>query len=517
MTIYIFSLVMALFSGVAQAQLIKASPTSEATCDRTLKSPECKAVYEEMLSFNVTAKKLVCKDPQDRIRSFEKSAVFARNCSQGGWNALQSGGTAIAAVNLPPASPIHFADQEEEACNSELNKRRAIFSDYNISVPVILRLDIPSETQLTNMRCGALRNLLHELREQKNAEVIKRVERKNGVKLLPSEQDFLNYQSSVKEPVPNLIDLAKNRLDELGVQHECYNAKTAAELICEAAAEIGNSLVGPVSDIFKADKVQRIFKVAGVARKVTVSAKNDDALALLEKNAALGEPERIAEAEKVLGRHLSLSEQNSVKLAREVAAGTGRGFRVTEKGELDSSGYADSDLVEKNKILREAGFSQGQRDLLLRQGIIGTVGDATKLREVAKQLQTAAEQADFNKSTEAYMQAAKAFEDYMRVAKDLGDSDYGLAAEINTRAEKYEKAAEYFLRSKGNVNSPKRTTEVVNGLVQEKEKLNKLRTENPDDKKIQKNYNDHLKMIQSLIKMPSFNVNESTKMYLLKP
>ncbi|MNL38775.1 hypothetical protein D3C87_1610120 [compost metagenome] len=167
--------------------------------------------------------------------------------------------------------------------------------------------------------------------------------------------------------------------------------------------------------------------------------------------------------------------------------------------------------------MREAGFSQGQRDLLLRQGFTGAVGDPVKLKEVANQLRVTADQADIDTRVEAYTQAAKAFEDYLRVAKDISDADYGVAAEVNTRAEKYEKGAEYFMRSKGSVSSPKRATEIVNGLIQEKDKLNKLRTDLPEDKKIQKNNSDHLKMIQSLIKMPSFNVNESTKAYLLKP
>jgi hypothetical protein len=517
MTILTISLVVSLFSTGAHAQLIKASPTSQATCDRTLKSPECKAVYAEMLSFNVTPKKLVCTDLQDRIRSFETSATFARNCAQGGWNAFQNGGIAIVEVASATTAPIDFVDKEDDACNAELTKRRAIFTDYNISVPAILRLDIPTETQLTNMRCLALRGLFRAWREQKNAEVIKRVERKNGNGLLPSEQEFVNYRNSLKDPASNIIELAKNRLDDLGIQQECYTAKAAAELICEAAAELGTSLAGPAAIAFKADKVQRIYRVAGIARKVTVSAKNDEALALLEKNAALAGPERIVEAEKVLGRTFTPAEKNAVTLAYEVAAGTGRGFTITEKGELDSSGYAEADLTDKNKILREAGFSQGQRDLLLRQGIVGVVGNSTKLKETANQLRARAESAEASGSVEAYNQAAKAFEDYLRVAKDISESDYAIAADVNTRAEKYEKSAEYFLRSKGKANSPKRTTEVVNGLVQEKDKLNKLKKESPEDKKIQKNYTDHLKMISALIKMPSFNVNESTKMYLLKP
>lgn len=518
MTTFIYLLVVSLFSaGLAQAQLVKANPNSQASCDRTLKSPECKAVYEEMARFDVAPKKLVCTDIQDRIRSFETSPIFARNCSQGGWSAFHSGGIIIGEAYVEPKTAPIFAKQEDDVCNSELENRRAIFSDYNVSVPVILRLDIPTETQLTNMQCVGLRKLFHDWREQKNAEVIKRVERKKGVGLLPSEQEFVNYRNSVKDPAPNLIELAKNRLDELGVQLECYNAQTAAELMCEAAAEVGNSLVGPASVTFKAEKVQRIYKVAGVARKATVTAKSEDALTLLTKNSVLAAPERVIEAEKALGRRLSVTEKSAVTLASEVAAGTGRGFRVTEKGELDSSGYAASDLLEKNKILREAGFSQGQRDLLLRQGFIGAMGDAVKLKDVASQLRVKADQADLVARVEAYQQAAKAFEDYLRVAKDISDADYGVAAEVNTRAENYEKGAEYFLRSKGSVSSPKRTTEIVNGLVQEKDKLNKLRADLPEDKKIQKNNSDHLKMIQALIKMPSFNVNESTKAYLLKP
>lgn len=495
---------------------MKANPTSLASCDRTLKSLECKAVYEEMQSFNVMPKKLVCTDLQDRLRSFEASPVFARNCAQGGWNAFQNGGIKFGET-VPATAPIDFADAEDDACNADLNKRRAIFNDYNTSVPVILRLDLPTETQFTNMRCLGLRKLFQDWREAKNAEVIKRIERKKETNLLPSEQEFVNYRNSIKDPAPNLIELAKTRLDDLGIQLECYNAKAAAELICEAAAEVSSTLVGPTSVAFKAEKVQRIYKVAGVARKASVSAKNDEALALLGKNAALAMPERLVEAEKILGRTLTAGEKSAVTLAHDIAAGTGRGFKLTAKGEFDSSGYAASDLAEKNKILREAGFSQGQRDLLLRQGIVGALGDAIKLKEVADRLRASAEKSEFGASVEAYQQAAKAYEDLFKLAKEVTDADYGIAAEVNARGEKYDKAAEFYVRSKGSVSSSKRTTEIVNGLAQEKEKLKKLRTEQPEDPKIQKYHADHIKMIQSVFKLPSFHVNESTKMYLLKP
>lgn len=517
MTKFLISLIISLFSVQVLAQLKKADPTSQASCDRTLKSQECKAVYEEMLSFDVTPKKLVCTNLQDRIRSFEKSQDFARNCAQGGWNAFQNGGIQLNETDSASSKTIDFADAEEDDCSADLSKRRAIFNDYNISVPLILRLDLPTETQFTNMRCSALRKLFQTWRREKNSEIIRRIERKKETNLTPSERDFVTYRDGQKDPAANVVEQAKNHLDDLGVQLECYNAKTAAELICEAVAEISSNQTGSSAINFKAEKIKRIYKVAGVARKVSVSAKNDEALKVFEKNAALGAPERIAETEKMLGRVLSETEKNAITQAHEVAAGSGRGFRITDKGELDSSGYSAADLGDKNKILREAGFSQGQRDSLLRQGIVGAMGDVVKLREIAGQLKATAENAELKASVEAYQKAANAFEDLFRVVKEITDADYSLAAEVNARSEKYDKAAEYYLRSKGAANSPKRTTEVVNSLAVEKEKLKKLRTEKPEDERIPKYQADLIKMIQSLFKLPSFSVNESTKMYLLKP
>lgn len=88
-------------------------------------------------------------------------------------------------------------------------------------------------------------------------------------------------------------------------------------------------------------------------------APGPDRDAMLARNGALNATERIAEAETALGRTLSEAERAALLRAHEVAPE--RGFGT----------YTRADLDAKMRILRAAGFTANESDLLMRSGLAG--------------------------------------------------------------------------------------------------------------------------------------------------
>ncbi len=80
----------------------------------------------------------------------------------------------------------------------------------------------------------------------------------------------------------------------------------------------------------------------------------------LKKNASLPPEQRVAKAQELLGRELSPTQKEAVLKAHEVGAG-GEGK------------FTKAELLEKARILDEAGFSKEERRKLMEEGITGVV------------------------------------------------------------------------------------------------------------------------------------------------
>lgn len=81
--------------------------------------------------------------------------------------------------------------------------------------------------------------------------------------------------------------------------------------------------------------------------------------AMLRASSRLDNPGRISAAQTALGRPLTESQRSALIAAHGVAPERGFGS------------YTQADLLEKTRILREAGFTSQESELLLRQGIAG--------------------------------------------------------------------------------------------------------------------------------------------------
>lgn len=504
---------------------------SQSVCEQTQKSPECQALYQTMSPEDLLHKSLECTNQEDRSTSYEMYKEYRDGCNQGGWNFVSNFATGIGEGFAQTVLDIKNVGQEEMACDADVERKRAIFEDYNISVPEILRLNTPSEADIQGLPCNRLKAKFQESLEQKNREVMTQVQRKREKNLTPQEQEFVEFRNSKRATSSDLIESAKSKLDEMKVKYQCYNTRTAAEMICEAAAEVGTLLGGPARLAFQAAKSQRILKIAGLGRETAATAN-------LARMSSLSNAQRLVEAEKALGTTLTQAQKEAVLRAHEVGAGTGRGFTVNAKGDLDISGYDATDLRQKAKILQDAGFTQVQRDTLMRRGIAGSASDSFKLQTRANDLRLAAERSELGEdpriwanmdladkpkfpnmpvNTKAYQETAKAYDDYLKVSKSATDRDYWVAAKINSRAENYEKSAEYFVRSKGQVASLKRTEDVVDSLVRERDELRSLAAKNPTNQRLQKTYKDHVKLMEAVTRLPNFPLSPAVMSQMLKP
>lgn len=509
---------------------------SQSVCEQTQKSPECQALYKTMSPEDLLHKSLECTNQEDRSTSYEMYKEYRDGCNQGGWNFVNNTATRIGEGLAQTVLDIKNVGEEEKTCNANIEIKRAIFEDYNIAVPEILRLGLPSEADFAELPCNRLRAKFQEALEQKNREVMTQVQRKREKNLTPEEQQFVAFRNAKRSMNGNLIESAKQKLDEMKVKYQCYNTRTAAEMICEAAATVGTALVGPARLALQAAKTQRILKIAGAGRAAATAEAG--AAANLARMSSLSNTQRIAEAEKALGTALTQAQKEAVIRAHEVGAGTGRGFSVTAKGDLDVSGYNATDLRQKAKILEEAGLSKTERDILMRRGITGSASDTFKLQTRANDLRLAAERSELGEdpriwanadladkpkfanmpvNTKAYQETAKAYEDYLKASKNATDRDYWVAAKINSRAENYEKSAEYFVRSKGSASSLKRTEEVVESLSRERDELRVLAYKNPNNQRLQKTYKDHLKLMEAVTKLPNFPLSPAATSQMLKP
>lgn len=81
----------------------------------------------------------------------------------------------------------------------------------------------------------------------------------------------------------------------------------------------------------------------------------------LSKMSALSAEERVQVAQSLLGRLLNEPQKESILGAHDVGLDAGRDFNT----------YSRADFREKQKILRESGFSKLEVDLLMRKGVVG--------------------------------------------------------------------------------------------------------------------------------------------------
>lgn len=309
----------------------------------------------------------------------------------------------------------------------------------------------------------------------------------------------------------SLLEKGKEYLTKQGVKLACFDDKAQAEMICYGVFSVVNP-AGAAGLLAKAPKLGKLLKAAGFATKEV--GKVAEGAVDLARMAKLTNAQRITEAEKILGRSLSAEQREALLKAHEVAANTGRGYGT----------YSATDLKQKAEILKAAGFSDVERDQLLRQGVAGLYSDAQKARVFSNEARLQADKlrvsGDVKGATATYRNSADSYEVYLKDPKvQKSERDYWVGASLNAHAERYDKAAEYFIKSKTMANTRAEDTamDIFESLNREKEQLRSIAYKNRDNLGAQKAYEDQRKLIEAVVKNPKLKMGDPWIRELLKP
>ncbi|MDG0814991.1 hypothetical protein [Bdellovibrio svalbardensis] len=513
-------------TGKTNTSSLKAISTS--SCIETLKSKQCQDLFAKMRANGQKPeeKALQCHDQNSLSRAFETSWNYSSGCAIGGWNFVAdtfvSLGTAIGEGAAKAVISYQNTQAENAICDSDFQLKKNLFTEYNKSVPKVLRVNPPLDAVLAKANCASVKSTLKLARIDKSNEVGRSITAKimsRTPNYTADEQEFMEWGKAQAGPSVDLVALAKDKLKEMGVQLQCYNSQQAAAMVCEAIANVATLAAGPAGVALKAAKANNIAKIAGVALEAEKAAEAGTvaravaSAADLQKAAKLSNVERVAAAEKSLGRALSKAEKQALIDAHEVAAGTGRGY----------GSYSATDLKQKADILKKAGFSDSERDLMMRQGLAGTFSDVQAAKNSSNSMRLTGErfqaEGKVSEARQAYRSAADSLEVVMNEAKAPKSArDYNVAARINAGAERYEKASDYFIKGFAmERDSAKKAEAIFEALNREKNELRVIAYKNSSSVSAQINYENQRKLIEAVVNNPQFKLGDAYKRELLKP
>lgn len=516
-----------LFCGENPYKVKALADVSRNTCMQTLQSKECQALFAKMRANGEKPeeKALKCTNQNSLSRAFEASWDYTSGCATGGWSFVKDSFVAVGTAIGEGAAKI-VMDMEAEkaanaACEADPQGKVNLFKQYNGSVPKILQVPMPKADVLQKANCATVKGILHLQSVSKKNEALTAITRKRSLKapnFTAEEKEYMDWVqgNAPKSQKMDLVGMAKTRLKEMGIQLDCYNSKEAAAMVCEAIAEVASFAGGPAGAALKAAKARNIMKIAGVsadAEKAAVATRTVASAADLAKAAKLSNSERVLAAEKSLGRKLTEQQEKALIKAHEVAAGTGRGYGT----------YSKADIAEKTRILQQAGFNATEREALLRQGLAGSLSDTKAARDFANKARLEADKlrvsGNISESTASYRKASDSYEVFIADPKAAKSSrDYWVGAKLNAAAERYDKAAEYFIKTEqATARSDVRAQNIFEALNREKNELRVIASKNPGSKSAQKNYQDHRKLIEAVTNNKSFQLGDAWKRELLKP
>ncbi|MNJ91127.1 hypothetical protein D3C87_87720 [compost metagenome] len=495
-------------------------------CEENFRKNKCDEL-EKSLSKADQSKIAKCNGPTLCKSTLDQIGRVGLGCVVGGKNFVL--GAVDSVLELAKSiSESHAAEQECSAGKDNVQTKQTMFALYNDSVPEALRLKIPPEEALGPMRCADIKSRLFDAHtfNVRRLDAEYSVAKKFNKPISQDLEDFSQWQNQRINQAAgvqsDLVGSAKKMLSEMGIKLSCYDEKAVTAMLCEAAIT-GAVAVVPGSSVLLASRA-RILKMAGIADKEAKSLRATAALDL-QRVAQLSSAERVKEAESVLARALSAPERDALLKAHDVGAGTGRGIVASSDGTIDlaRSTYSSADLREKAEILKKAGFSEADREVLMRRGLAGELADAQAARTYANKARLQADklriEGKMDEASTSYRSAADSYDAYLNDLKiQKTDRDYWVGAELNSRAGRYDKAAEYLIKSNNSAGSTdKKAQAIFESLRREKEELRITAGRNSGNLGTKKAYEDHLKLIEAVVKSPSLRMGDVWKRELLKP
>ena len=148
-----------------------------------------------------------------------------------------------------------------------------------------------------------------------------------------------------KEDIEGSIARLKRR-------YQCSSGQYLAELACGSIAAIGSMVTGGVSVAVGKKMIEKRIHQIAWERKLKLST--DEKLALIK-------------AREISGKPLTQEQKEAIIKSHRV----GRGQPGKNGNPASVGNYTREQLMEKSRILKQAGFSKEQRNLLIRNGVVG--------------------------------------------------------------------------------------------------------------------------------------------------
>jgi hypothetical protein len=402
--LYILALFMFPFSALAEECGPKANQFafeplaqfSKKSCEDIKASKECQDLYSEIQSNgdNPEDKALQCSDSNIVWRGLKANFDFRVGCAMGGWNyavdTISTWGHLIGDSAAKIKLSIEEAKAENAACDKDFEKKKAIYADYNQSVPKMLQIEVPDEATLKRVECARLKAGARMMQTRQGMFAMDKVRKRlsdPNAKYNSEEQEYVNWINSLKGRggnFPDLIGLAEAKLNELGIKLECYNTREAAALVCEGMAMVATNIGGgPAAIAATSSRLMKLSKLAGVTLRDSKA---------LDAKVVLG------------GKKLTENQKDAVLEAHNVGTVEKRGYRT--QGGVEGE-YTWGDLKKKSEVMKAADFDRAERRLLMESGITGNpVNPATTLGRADQKFIPNINEAMARRNTEAVTQAA---------------------------------------------------------------------------------------------------------------
>ncbi len=245
---------------------------------------------------------------------------------------------------------------DTQLCNTSVDKKRELLTAFNLSIDDS-RFKLSEQflgKWLEDASCAEIDKLLFA-RYQNYQDVLMR-ERQSAILTNKKPRDL----PGKKEDGSDLMTQLKSVMSDAQVRYECYTPRVKAEIICAGVTSliVDTAMgMGVKSAITKINAVVKSKKALGaISKAVTLEEKVD-----IKDSAKLLIADRKKAAALILEKNLSQAQEKAIIEAHEIGLNEGRGYFT----------YTSDDLRKKAKILKEAGFNEEERALLLRSGITG--------------------------------------------------------------------------------------------------------------------------------------------------
>ncbi|MFZ3230751.1 MAG: hypothetical protein WA160_11145 [Pseudobdellovibrio sp.] len=365
-------------------------------CETNRDSKQCQDHYKKIASTmeakEVDRRKLTCDKTVWTILTENATPIllrgacrsglanFALDTVQGTVGLFKSVGTAIGEGVAYMQIETEKQSSKMQKCNSDNEEKKTLITATVSSWPKAMRPNSFPANLLTK-NCWEIDNWLKEQerfgRKKLTNELSSKMYSANKT-LTVDEQIAANYldpQYNKKNPQSFAIsEMAAGFMKQFNDSAACYNSEFQTELYCESLATAATFII-PGMAAFRAARLEKLAALGG--RKLTdieidVLAQNakraggikDLALRqdVVDSIKVLGNEDRLAVAEKILGRSLTKDEAESILKAHELSS---------------------DELLAKARELQKAGFSEDEIRTFMRSSL---TGKPSSQADLAKQL-----------------------------------------------------------------------------------------------------------------------------------